>query len=312
MAGIGIVNNPRSRRNQRAPGTARRLRVLLRDDGEVADASTHEELAEVVRRFRARDVDVLGINGGDGTAHIVLTAFARAAAGGPLPAVALLRGGSMNTVADAHGLHGGPESILRAILERRRSGVPLRTAERDLLSVELDGGAPLLGFIFGTGMVVTFLDAYYRTGRPTPSTAAALLARAIGSALVRGRFATALTTRERLRVTADGDEWPDAPYLAVLAGAVPEIGFGFAPLARCDEQPGFFHAVGVTGTTLQVAARLPRIFFGRPWKRSLAVDAVTRDLLLEGAVRITLDGDLYQAREQARIRTGPAVKIVMP
>ena len=312
MAGIGIVNNPGAWRNQRAPETARRLRALLDGEGEVADASTHEELASAVERFKSRRIDVLGVNGGDGTGHVVLSAFAEAYRDAPLPLVALLRGGAMNTVAHAHKLRGSPESIVKALLERRRAGKALRTVVRDLLAVEADGGVRQFGFLFGTGAVVNFLDAYYGTGHPTPLMAAALLGRAVASALVGGPFAAALTTRERLRVTADGDEWPDLPYLAVLAGTVPEIGFGFEAFSRCDEQPGFFHAVGVTGSTLQVAAHLLQIRFGQPWKRTMATDAVTRDLAIESPARYTVDGDLYEARESVRVRTGPPVRLVLP
>ena len=311
MAGIGILNNPGSRRNLRAPDTARRLRALVDGDGEVADAATTDQLQEVVARFRARHIDVLAVNGGDGTGHLALTALARAWEG-PLPVLALLRGGAMNTVADAHRLRGTPESILKALLERRRAGLPVRTVERDLLAVEVDGAAPRLGFLFGTGAAVAFLDAWYGSGRPSPAVAAALLVRAVGSALVGGRFAGALVAREALRVTADGDDWPDVPFLAVLAGSVPEIGFGFTPFGRCDEQPGFFHAVGVTGSPLQLAAQLPRIWLGRPWRRALAVDGVTRDLALEGPLRYTVDGDLYAARESVRVRTGPPVRLLVP
>jgi hypothetical protein len=218
----------------------------------------------------------------------------------------------MNTVAASHNLRGSPESILKAMLARRRMGLPFRTVDRDLLSVECDEAQPRFGFLFGTGAAVTFLEAFYRTGHPTAAMAAALLVRAAGSALVGGRFAARLKERELLRVTADGEEWPDEPYLSVLAGAVPEIGFGFTPFSRCDEQPGFFHAVGVTGSTAQVAAHLPSIWLGRPWKRTLAVDAVMRDLAVEGPVRFMVDGDLYEARRSVRVRTGPPVKIIVP
>lgn len=314
MGGIGIVNNPRARRNLRAPDTARRLRALLDGEGEVADAATPDELGRALEAFRARDIELLAVNGGDGTGHVVLSAVARAWGGAPLPAVALLRGGAMNTVADAHKLRGSPESILRLILERRRAGAPLRTVERDLLAVEAEGARPRLGFLFGTGAVVAFLDAYYRTGRPTAPMAAALLVRAVGSALLGGAFAAALTRREALRVTADGEEWPDADYLGVIAGGVPEIGFGFTPFSRCDEQPGFFHAVGVTGSTLQVAAQLPRIWLGRPWRRQVALDAVARDLAVEaqGPLRYAIDGDLYASDGPVRVRTGPPVRLVVP
>jgi diacylglycerol kinase (ATP) len=312
MGGFGIIHNPRARRNLRSPGTTQRLRALLGGEGEVVEASTLGELAVAIDRFRARDIEVLGVSGGDGTGHVVLTAFARAYGTAPLPAVALLRGGAMNTVADAHQLRGTPESILRTLLERRRSGQLWRTVERDLLAVEVDGAPPQFGFLFGTGAVVTFLEAYYGTGHPAPATAAALLVRAVASALVGGRFAAALTVRDPMRVSADGEDWPDGPYLSVLAGAIPEIGFGFTPFSRCDEQPGFFHAVGVTGSALQVAARLPQIWAGRPWRRTLAVDAVTRELRLDGQLRFTVDGDLAQAEREIRVRTGPPVRLVMP
>lgn len=217
----------------------------------------------------------------------------------------------MNTVAEGHRLRGAPDDVLRRALERRREGT-LRTVERDLLAVSADGRPPLHGFMLGTDVIVAFLEAYYRSQRPGRAAAAALLARAAGSAVVGGRLAAGLRTRERRRVTADGDEWPDLPYLAVLAGAVPELGFGFEPFGRCDEQPGFFHAVGVTGSTLQVALHLPLIWWGRPWRRSLAVDAVARELVVEGPVRFTVDGDLYEAQDELRIVTGPSVKLVIP
>ncbi len=91
MAGIGIVSNPRAQRNLRSPDTARRLRSLLDGEGEVADASTREELLAVVDRFKGRGIDVLAVNGGDGTGHVVLSAFAAAYGAEPLPSLALLR-----------------------------------------------------------------------------------------------------------------------------------------------------------------------------------------------------------------------------
>jgi diacylglycerol kinase family enzyme len=313
MAGIGIVNNPLSRRNLRLPGTGGRLRQLLDGQGEVVDAATHEELARALDRFEARGVDVLGINGGDGTGHVVLTALARRSADRPLPNVLLLRGGAMNTVAHGHRLRGTPESILERHLERRRAGQPPRLVARDLLRVDTPGAPPSYGFIFGTGAVVAFLDAYYGSGRASPAMAAALVARLVGSAAVGGKFAARITAREPLRVSADGEEWPDDRYLSVLAATVPEIGFGFSPFSRCDEQPGFFHAVGVTGTAAQLVTRIPAIYAGRPWRRPIALDAVARDLLLEGAgpVRFTLDGDLYASAREVRVSTGPAVQLLV-
>jgi diacylglycerol kinase family enzyme len=313
MGGIGIVNNPRSRRNRRRPEIARRLREIVDGEGEVVDASTPDELARAVERLRAAGVDVLGVNGGDGTGHYVLTAFAHAYGGAPLPRFLPLRGGSMNTVAHGHGIRGSPEGILKEVLYRLHAGRPLRTVARDLLRVEVDGEPVRHGFIFGTGAVVRFLEAYYRAGDPSPLTAAKLVLVGAGSALVGGEFARALTTRERLRVTTDGDEWPDLTYLAFLAGTSPDVGLGFRALARCDEQPGFFHAVGVTGSIARVALSIPRLRAGRPYRRRLALDAVSRALVLEGErIRYTIDGDLYGTEGRVRVSTGPALDVVLP
>jgi diacylglycerol kinase family enzyme len=308
------VSNPRSRRNRDRPAHAARLRERLGGDGEVLDAATPEELDRAVARFSALDIDTLGVNGGDGTGHLVLTAFARAYGDRPLPRLLLLRGGAMNTVAHGHGIGGGPEAILREVLLRRRRGAPLRTVERDLLRVEADGEPARYGFIFGTGAVVTFLDAYYAASdAPSPVTAAALVVKAIGSALTRGAFARALMRREPLRVETDGDEWPDERYLTLLAGSTPDIGLGWKAFHRCDEQPGFFHAVGVTAPLASLVWALPRIRAGRPWRRRHARDEVARELSLEGdGPRYTLDGDLYAARRRIRVSTGPGIEVVVP
>jgi diacylglycerol kinase family enzyme len=313
MAGIGIVNNPRSRRNLRRPEVAARLRQLLGDRGEVADAATPQELARALERFRKAGISVLGVSGGDGTGHRVLTALVESWAGAPLPRLALLRGGSMNTVARANGVRGSPESVLASLLVRERTGIPHPTVERELLRVEADGAAPGYGFLFVSGCAATFLDAYYDSGHPSPWTAAWLLARAAASALVGGPFARRLARRDPIRVVADGEEWPGEAYLGVAAGTVPELGLGFRTFGRCAEQPGFFHAVGVTGSPAAVAAALPRLRLGKPWRRRLAFDAVVRDLELElpAPMRFTVDGDLYRAERAVRVRTGPPVQIVV-
>jgi hypothetical protein len=82
---------------------------------------------------------------------------------------------------------------------------------------------------------------------------------------------------------------------------------------RCDEQPGFFHAVGVTASPVQIALALPRIRRGRPWRRRHAQDEVARELVVDAEKpRFTIDGDLYVAEERVRVSTGPGVEVVIP
>jgi len=205
---------------------------------------------------------------------------------------------------------GSPERILHEVLEARRAGRPVPVVERDLLRVEADGAAARYGFLFGTGAAVTFLERYYATRRPSPFMAWVLVGRGALSAIWGGRLAQALTVRQPLRVEADGEEWPDASYVAVVAGTIPSLGLGFRALSRCAEQPGSFHAVGVHGSLAQVARLLPRVHRGAPWRRRAALDAVAREVVLEGdGIPFMVDGDLYPAARRLRLSTGPGVTV---
>jgi len=313
MGGIGIVNNPRAARNRRHPDTGERLARLVGDEGLARDAGTPAALASALAEFRAAGVDTLAVNGGDGTCHVVLSAAVSAWGAAPLPRLLVLRGGTMNTLADNHGLRGTPEELLRAELGRRRAGEPAAVVERDLLRVEADGSPPVHGFLFGTGAAVTFLERFYQVSRPSPLRAWLLVARAAGSALVGGPLGLSLTRREQLRISSDGDEWADQAYLTLLAGTVPSLGLGFHALSRCAEQPGFFHAVGVHGTLPQVVRLLPRVHRGAPWRRRAALDVVAREVTVEGdAVRYQVDGDLHPPARLLRLSTGPAVQLLVP
>ena len=220
----------------------------------------------------------------------------------------------MNTVAHGHGIRGGPERILRDVLARRRNGLPLRTVPRDLLEVSADGGSPRYGFIFGTGAIVAFLEAYYRRGRPSPPTAAAPR-RARDRLRRRGRARSPPRSpgASRCASTTDGDEWPDAGYLAVAAGSTPDIGFGFMAFQRCGEQPGFFHAVGVTGSVGQLVLALPAAAPRRPVAPAARAGRGGPRARPRGRPpRFTIDGDLYAAERTVRVATGPGVEIVLP
>ena len=107
---LGIVSNPASRRNRRRPGVITRIERIAAELGGQALARTTPSLDavdEVAREFMERDVDILALNGGDGTNHATLTRFVRVWGDRPLPRVLLMRGGTMNTAARGMGLRRG-------------------------------------------------------------------------------------------------------------------------------------------------------------------------------------------------------------
>ena len=70
------------------------------------------------RRHQEGGVEILGLNGGDGTNHVTLSAFIRVYGDTPRSKNAFLRGGTMNTVDDACGIFGTPETPLYNLIEK--------------------------------------------------------------------------------------------------------------------------------------------------------------------------------------------------
>jgi diacylglycerol kinase (ATP) len=329
MPGIGVLFNPKSRRNLRDPSAAGRLKRELGDHGVVREARSLDELRTIAVEFRRRDIEILAISGGDGTNTVTLTGFIDVYGDAPLPLIALLRGGTMNTVASSIGVRrASPEELLGRIVahQRGRNAGTLATVERHVLRVapgepdgsgrEGTGTTGQYGFLFGAGVVQGFLAEYY-TGEPSPLGAAQTLARGIGSALVGGEMIHRMAKPFRGTVTLeDGTRWDERDYLAVAAGTVAHIGLQFMPFYRFAERPGTFHTLGIYATAAQFVGELPRIWQGRPMRENRAFEAVTPAMTVqstEETLRYTVDGDLHEAHPTGRVRvsTGPRVRLLV-
>jgi len=319
MSGIGVVVNPRSRRNLRDPGAASRLARRLGDHGVVRAARSIDELYRIAEDFRRVDIDVLAISGGDGTNHVTLTGFLDVYAGATIPRVALLRGGTMNTVANSVGVRQGrPEGLLGRLIRdyAQRANEPLVDVERHVMRISpCRGGPSKYGFLFGTGVMHGFLAEYYRLGEPTALTAARTLALAVGSALVDGSAIRRMAEPFRGSVELeDGTRWPERDYLTVAAGTIAHVGLSFKPFNRFDERPRAFHALGVHSSALEVVKDLPRIHRAQSLRPGLAYEAVSGRIVVRGAgrhVRYMIDGDLHEARGDLTVAIGPRVRLLV-
>jgi diacylglycerol kinase (ATP) len=155
MPGIGIINNPFSRKNRRNPDGLETLRRIVGDAGLVASSSSVEEVREILHGFRQAGIEILGINGGDGSNHVVLTALVQEYGDAALPRIAFLRGGTMNTISNSCGIRGSPVRILRRLVGKLVAGQPFDTIQRDTLRIG-EG----IGLTFGNGLIQSFLAEY--------------------------------------------------------------------------------------------------------------------------------------------------------
>jgi diacylglycerol kinase (ATP) len=311
MAGIGVVLNPKSRKNMRDPRAASRLARALGDHGVVRTARSRDDLARIAEDFRRLQIDVLGISGGDGTNHVTISGFLDVYEEEPLPPLAFLRGGTMNTVANSVGVpRGRPDGLLASLLARyaERDHRPLRVAERHVMRI-----GDHYGFIFGTGAIHGFIAEYHKTQAPNALWAAKVLARGMGSALVHGEMVQRIARRWEGRVTfGDGGDFAESDYFAIGAGTVDQIGLGFRPFYRFGEAPGHFHILGIHTTPMGFVKKLADIWRALPMGPEHTRERLATRAVLEarsGVVEYMCDGDIHSHVGPLTLSIGPRVKI---
>jgi diacylglycerol kinase family enzyme len=307
VPGIGLITNPRSRVNRRDPSRIRRLGYLIGAHGQAKATRSLDDLHRVCEDFHKERIDLLGISGGDGTMHHTLTAMIRAYGDDPLPPVAILRGGTMNTVATSLGIRGETPRLLFELIDKHSRGLPFDTFTRRLLRV---GDA--YGFIFGNGLIYNFLELYYESGNPSPPVAARIVAMGSASAMIGGALARRLYRRVHARVTVDGEVWAREDFGVIAAAVVEQIGLGFKPFYRLHDKPDHFQILGIHTDVFGFVSELPRIFAGQPMRRDKVIDSLAQHVLMESDEEIgyTVDGDNYVVKGRLEMGLGPRVTLI--
>jgi diacylglycerol kinase (ATP) len=309
MACIGVIINPKSRLNRNNPARMEALRRQAEKVGLCAVTRSVDELHDAAVAFRDAGVDVLAIAGGDGSNHHTLTMFNRVYGGAPLPVVAFLRGGTMNTVSQGCGIAGTPEKILAEVAAAAAGDEPMTISERSTVSIEGN-----IGFIFGNGLIHNFLNEYYATGDPSPLRGATTLARVAWSAVLQGELIARVARPFVARVVVDGQRWDREQFVAIMASTQPEIGLGFTPFFRSREVNNALHVVGIHGSMATVVAQLPKLYRGEKAAESVFTETLAQEVVFEcdEPLLYTIDGDTYRGGAVTRLSCGPLVRLFIP
>lgn len=141
MTRLGVISNPRSRQNRR--GIAG-VRALLEHHPEVPhrELASRADNAAAVREMAAAGVDLIVINGGDGTVQGVLTEIINGGAFAALPRIAVLPNGMTNLIAADVGLEGKPPESLASLIAKAAAGEELRQSLRPVISMRYAADQP--------------------------------------------------------------------------------------------------------------------------------------------------------------------------
>lgn len=153
-ARVGIISNPRSRRNWTVD-----LERKIGPGVLAAAPTTNAQLVETLRSFAAQNLELLVIDGGDGTVRDVLSAAA-GIYGDNLPPLTLLPSGKTNALALDLGIPLG-WSVEDAIAAQATGRIQTRAP----IEVRRGDDDPLRGFIFGAGGFVLATELAQGTHR---------------------------------------------------------------------------------------------------------------------------------------------------
>ena len=159
---IGLISNPNSGHNRAAFA---RIEALVAGQPAIHHVVTHspDDIAPALEALSRRQVGVLAINGGDGTAAAILGRMLEQAVFSKPPLVALLPGGTANMNAGDVGIRGKLIPAVRRFCSwcEDRQDTKASIVERPLLRVQT-GGVSHYGMFLGAGAVMQGTEYTHR------------------------------------------------------------------------------------------------------------------------------------------------------
>ena len=308
MKKIGIIINANAKKNRKMkkdPG------AIYRDLGgsfvDVRLTGSLAELDQVLVDFKKKEIDYLGIAGGDGSLHHGLTHAIKVYGEGKLPPVIIFKGGTMDNVSRSLALKGKGPGILKRLIGEIEKGNAIRTVKRSTMKIEKS-----YCFLFGTGFVTNFLEEAYSGKEKGLMTNINVISKSIKQ-IIRDPENGSLFQGFKGNLYADGEQIQLKEVKAILAGTVEHIGMGFSPLYRSLEIEESFHAI-VSGIPSRTFLRkLNKLKKGIPLNLPEHYDLVINELKIESEIPFTytMDGDLYKAEKELLVRSGPLVELVV-
>ena len=304
---LGVIANARAGRVRRYPGTIRRLRDAAGEKAVFATAAP-EELRAALSALRARGTDTLVIVGGDGSFTGTLTPLLREWPADALPAIALTRGGTVNTIARSLGSPGPPERVVRRLLR----GGPRVVRRRALVEACAEGGAPHHGMIFVNGGGERWLELYHHESSRGVPGALAVIARIAGSVLTGGELARRVFAPFRAELVVDGAAQPARDYTLMAAAGIPDIGLGFAPFHTAGSDPTLIHLTVTAADAGALLRELPALRIGRERAGSQLLHFALREarILTREPVPWSLDAESFPPARSLQLAAGPALDFV--
>jgi len=273
-------------------------------------ASVRQGLAHLA----GRGVDVLVVNGGDGTLQRVLTEVLSDHIFESVPMVAPLRSGRTNMTALDIGSRRNTVRSLATLLDAVAEGtIERHVVERRALRIELVGeGEAHYGLFCGFGVIQRAIGLTHRwlpPGRAQGVFGSAVMTAGLVTAVATGSHADLLAA-DAMDVRLDDDVVPQRRYVLALATTLERLFLGVRPYWGREDRPIHFTAVADGALTLASAAailsgRRPRRAEGDP--RFVSRNVETAEIGV--SCGLTIDGEVFPPRPGRTVRLGVPARV---
>jgi len=297
---IGLITNPHSRRN-RAHADAVQDIVANHPNIHHRVTPNGDEIPAALQEFAAQDVNILAINGGDGTISRVFTDLFRTRPFPRLPSVVLLPGGTTNMNAGDVGMRGSLQRAVHRMAAWADTGMgSVERLQRPVLRVAgaLDSDA-IYGMSFGAGTVIRGIEYCHNSVHTLG------IKNELGPGLVTLRTIWGIARKEPMffdpvpvRIELDGKPDPQVRELVLITiNSLQRLFLGIHPHWGREDAP--LYCTWVQKPARKVFRAFFAVLRGKPNRYVtqengyFSHNAQQIQLWLDGA--IALDGEIYQA-----------------
>jgi hypothetical protein len=296
---IAVLNNLRAGRND---AEVSRVLSLLRSYPDVLHIETDrahalpEALAEIARQ----NVNLLVVNGGDGTLQFALTEILASGEFERIPMIAPLRGGRTNMTALDLGAHRNPVKGLRGMLEDVRAGrLAERIVERPVLRLEtMKGRDCQYGMFFGAGMIERAIGLTHRlfpSGKSQGVLGATLVTLGL-CARVAMRDTNGVVVPDKIGVLVNGEMIPHGEFYLAIASSLDRLFMKINPF--WGQGDGGVRFTTMASTAKDMRSGIPGILRGKPKAFVTPENGYTSSNADKVELRLscgfTIDGEVFE------------------
>jgi hypothetical protein len=304
---VGVLTNLQAgRKNTRL----QRVLSFLESYPDIPHVETegYQQVREALSLLMEKEVDILVVNGGDGTLQRALTELLRNGSLPTLPAVAPLCGGRTNMNALVIGSRRNPVTALSTLLTAVHDNTLTdRLVAQPVLQVDLGVEQPVqYGMCFGVGLLHRAIELKHRILPHSRFQGLPGAAAFLGAMLARAAFGSAngLFTPDRIGLTLDAQSRTPRDYLLVLATSLDRLLFKLQPFWGQEAAPIRFTAI--TPEARRTPGGVIRVLRGRPpfsdaeQAGYLSCNVSRIELRLDCG--LLLDGELFAPEPERTVR----------